>query len=557
MATTTRTPPVGRLDDMRRPISLSSRWTDRSAVLYTGAPGLGVSAQLDDIGRAAERAGALVLRIKASKIEPIEHRFAREVRYRLGSWLGTFDRSSSYWRGRLDWRGFRLTQRLKRRARELNRSVEDKGRLRGIRSPSGPMGLLPQGEIDTAAPRLQPPATLNDLADAARDVARHQGRGPAMIVIDDVHRASPRDLAAINELAEHLEATNREGGQHVVLVMGGREDALDVLREASKGANGAANETGRLYDTRPCLPFTTAELAQVLAQRLDQVVQPQYRNLYCHPVFQQAMIDAAHGNAGRLTEIVDNAIAETGYGRFQIDAGIADRAVRLVDADRERTYTSIWNGSSPVERQLMMMVAQEGDRGLDIAVLAGRTPDAVGAWSPDELARWSAWDSARQSLDMQHGVMDVTPDGRRLVYSDPGMRDFVVRHNAGLLQPHQPAPGQQYTGHQQPPGYDAHAQQGGHAEPAAYRPSPYQQHPWQPGQPPMQAPPYQVPAHLVPGHPDSGHAAPGRPTGVAGAVPPGTPPGQEQTARVVPISGAGNGPRHRATGPDDRGRTGG
>lgn len=515
MATTTRTPPVSRLDDMGRPISLSSRWTDRSAVIFTGAPGLGVSAQLDDIGRAAETSGALVLRIKASKIEPIEHRFAREVRYRLGSWLGTFDRSRSYWRGRADWRGFRLTQRLKRRARDLNRSVEDKGRLRGIRSPSGPLGLLPQGEIDTASPRLQPPATLNDLADAARDIARHQGRGPAMIVIDDVHRASPRDLAALNELAEHLEASNREGGRHVVLVMGGREDALDVLREASKGANGAANETGRLYDTRPCLPFTRPELAQVLAQRLDQVVQPQFRDLYCHPALQQQMIEAAHGNAGRLTEIVGNAVAETGYGRFQVDAGVAARAVQLVDADRDRAYTSIWNGSTATERQLMVMVAQQGGDGLDVATFAGRTPEAVGAWTPDELARWAGWDSARQSLDMQHGVMDMTPDGRRLVYSDPGMRDFVVRHNPGLIRPPDPL------------------------------------------QAPLQPAPYGVPAHLVPGHPDHGQAAPGGP---AGGVPQaGATAGQP--ARVVslgqggPGGPGGAGPKHRA--PDQHGRTGG
>lgn len=509
MATTTLFQPVARLDDMGRPISLSSRWTDRSAVLYTGAPGLGVSAQLDDIGRAAERSGALVLRIKASKIEPVEHRFAREVRYRLGSWLDTLERSSSYWRGRGDWRGFRLTQRLKRRARELNRSVEDKGRLRGIRSPSGPMGLLPQGEIDTAGPRLQPPATLNDLADAARDIARHQGRGPAMIVIDDVHRATARDLAAINELAEHLEATNRETGQHVVLVMGGREDALDLLREASKGANGAANETGRLYDTRPCLPFTPAELGQVLAQRLDQVVPAQFRDLYCHPAYQQAMILAAHGNAGRLTEIANNAIAESQYGQFQIDGGLVDRAVRLVDADRDRAYTSIWNGSSAVERQLMVMVAQQGDQGLDLVTLAGRSPDAVGAWSPDELARWAERDSARQSLDMQHGVMDLTPDGRRLIYSDPGMRDFVARHNPGLVQQ-------------------------------------------QPGQPPSA-----VPSHLVPGHPGYGQSAPGQPPpgwaapGLAGTT---APPGE--TARVVPIAQTGErtGGRHRA--PETPGRTG-
>ena len=527
---------------MGRPISLGARWTDRSAVLFTGAPGLGVSAQLDDIGRAAESAGALVLRIKASKIEPVEHRFAREVRYRLGSWLGTLDRSSAYWRGRGDWRGFRLTQRLKRHARELNRSVEDKGRLRGIRSPSGPLGLLPQGEIDTASPRLQPPTTLNDLADAARDIARHQGRGPAMIVIDDVHRASPRDLAAINELAEHLEASSRETGQHVVLVMGGREDALDVLREASKGANGAANETGRLYDTRPCLPFTPGELAQVLAQRLDQVIRPEYRDLYCDPVLQLEMIDAAHGNAGRLTEIADNAIAESGYGRYQIDAGTADRAVRLVDADRDRAYASIWNGSTPTERQLMVMVAQQGDQGLEATALAGRTPDAIGAWTPDELARWASWDSARQSLDMQHGVMDMTADGQRLIYSDPGMRDFVVKHNPGLI----PDPGRHGPAVQQAP-----------AATSAYRPSPYRRDTALPAhRPPGYAQPvYQqqwngqaVPTHLVPGHPDSGQPAPGTRPGTAATA---------ATARVLPIDQRGETghARHRA-GPD-QGRTGG
>jgi len=479
-------PVIERQDTLGRPISLTSRWTDKSSVLFTGAPGLGVSAQLDNARRAAESSGALVLRIKASHTEPVEHRFAREVADRMGSLRKSF----GYWR----------TRRLRRTARALVRPVGEKSPSPGVRTPPGPLGVFPQVELRLKdRMRLRPPATLNDLADAARAIAEQQGR-PAMIVIDDVHRAADRDLAVINELAEHLEAVNRESGQHVVLVMGGREDALDLLHKASRGANGAANDTGRLYDSRQCQVFTEPELRGILRHQLDRVVPPMHRDAYCHPAHQDAMLRAADGNAGRLTDIVDSAIAASGYGRFAINGEMVGRALEVVDTDRQPGYHSIWNSSDPTERHLMMLVAREGDQGLDLAAAArGIAEGDMSTWSDHDVQRWAALDAARQSLDGR-GVMDPSPDNQRLVFSDPGMRRWVVEHNPGLLP--QPA----------------------HQQPAVQLP----QH-------------QQLPTHLIPGSPESGQpwASPLPSWGSHIRRPAAALPGHGTGRPVTPIHGGG------------------
>ncbi len=409
-------PLIERRDEVGRPVSLTSRWPDKHAVLFTGAAGLGTTAELNRAAQAAHDAGALVLRTKATASEPLEHRFSRDV----GRDLGGLRAVHGWWR----------TRRLKRTLRDIVRPLAETTPGGGWRTPSGPGNFLPQREFkEKDRVRLKPPATLNDLADAAAEIADRENK-PAMIIIDDIHRATMRDLAAINELAEHLE----QSGSRVILAMSGGENAPTLLHKASRGVDGRASDMNRLYDIRRCDPFSDEQLRPVLRHALAQVVPDHLVDSYCRPQFQEQLLLAANGNAGRLSEIVKAATERSNHGQFQIDGQVADWAVQAVDSGRRAAYEAAWNESSATEKMLMVQMAAAGDSGLDIATAVGRLP-------PGDLAAWAEFDTARQLLDGR-GLIDVSWDESRLEFSSPGMRHWVTRHNPA---PRMPAPQAGYT----------------------------------------------------------------------------------------------------------------
>jgi hypothetical protein len=395
-------PLIERRDAAGRAISLTSRWTSKRAVLFTGAAGLGTTAELNRAHQAADGAGALVLRVKATGNEPLENNFARTI----AKQMGTLRRVHGWWR----------TRGVKKVARELTRQIGEKTPMGGVRTPS-PGGLLPQYEFKFKDQvRTRPPATLNDLADAAGELARRESL-PAMIIVDDIHRASLRDLAAINELAEHLE----QSGLPVVLAMSGGENAPTLLHKASRGIDGRASDISRLYDIRKCEPFTEQQLHPVMRHALSKVVPEQVVDSYCPPPIQQQLLRAANGNAGRLSDIVGAAVERSQHGFYSIDGPTASWAVDAVDAGRTAAYEAAWNDSSPEEKRLMVWMAAAGPAGLDIATAVSQLP-------PGDLTAWAEFDGARQSLDGR-GLIDVSADGGRLEYSSPGMCNWVARHN--------------------------------------------------------------------------------------------------------------------------------
>ncbi|MEU8221817.1 AAA family ATPase [Kribbella sp. NPDC048915] len=431
-------PLIERRDTAGRPIPLTSRWTGKPAVLFTGAAGLGTTAELNRAHRAAEAAGALVLRVKATGNEPLENNFARTI----ANQLGTLRRVHGRWRMR----------GVKKVARELTRQIGEKTPMGGVRTPS-PGGLLPQYEFKFKDQvRSRPPATLNDLADAAGELARQKNL-PAMIVIDDIHRASLRDLAAINELAEHLEQT----GLPVVLAMSGGENAPTLLHKASRGIDGRAGDLGRLYDIRKCEPFTDQQLRPMLRYALAKVVPMEIVDAYCPPPIQQQLLQAANGNAGRLSDLVGAAVECSKHGVYSIDDRAASWAVQAVDTGRAAAYEAAWNDSSPEEKRLLVWMADAGPDGLDIVSAVNQLP-------PGDLAAWAQFDAARQSLDGR-GLIDVSADGGRLEFSSPGLRNWVAHHNPAWPAGRAPVPdhlvpggarsGQAPAGYR-PPGSEAH-----------------------------------------------------------------------------------------------------
>ena len=116
--------PIARYDHTGRSISLTDTPPRAKAVLFTGAPGMGKSVELDRTERMARQQGWMVYRVDASSRDPIEHRFGRTV----GDDLQRLRKEHGFWRLR----------KLRQTLRELT------GKLKGSNT-SGELriGMMP------------------------------------------------------------------------------------------------------------------------------------------------------------------------------------------------------------------------------------------------------------------------------------------------------------------------------------------------------------------------------------------------------------------------------
>ena len=377
---------VTRTDQQGRPISLDLRTPESNSVLFTGAPGMGKSLELDRAQELARQNGWTCIRVDATPREPLENRFVRAVTEDLGGLRKRF--------GRFSLRNLKKTLKdLTRRDRNLQNGAE-------VRFGVAPVQLIAKRQWDAAPGQDGVGSTLNQLADNLGELAAKKGQ-PVMLMVDNLDVASERDLAALTELSAHLERS----GQSVYLIGAGGEMAATRLMEASGGLSGIATSVTNRFDVRECGPLANDELRPTVTEPLRQAGIPH------SPEAVDNLLKAANGNPSRLQTLASNAvqIAQLPDG---ITPDVAKVATAQVNASSRVFYQAAWNTCSDAEKGLLAKVAVRGPRGLAM-------PAETQAAGPD---RWQALDAARQGL-VARGMLRES--GQRVSVADPGLQDWV------------------------------------------------------------------------------------------------------------------------------------
>jgi hypothetical protein len=378
-----------------QPISLDNRPPEKKAVLFTGAPGMGTSLELDRAQALAQQQGWTCIRVDASKYEPLENRFVRAVTEDLGGLRKKFGR-------------FGL-RKLKKTLRDLTRRRQ--GQQKGLEGRLVLPLVTVVGKKQWEAPGGDGVgSTLNQLSDNLGELAAKKGQ-PVMLIVDNIDIAYKDDhddpnLAALLELAAHLDRNERP----VFLVCAGSEMAITGLEEVSGG-----RDLANRFDWRTCGPLSDDQLRPALTEPLARAGIP------FSPDAAETLLTAANGNPGRLHDLATTAVAfaQTPDG---ITPTVAKAATERVNARSQPLYQALWNKCSHAEKDLLAKVAVRGKRGLG---MPGET-QAVGP------GKWQEVDSARQSL-VARGLLREDSTGQRVRMADPGMQDWVqtrVGHSA-------------------------------------------------------------------------------------------------------------------------------
>lgn len=397
---------AARVDPTGRPISLPDTAPRGNAVLFTGPPGMGKSLELDRAEALARQQGCLTVRVDASPREPLENRFVRAI----GEDLGRLRKDHGFW----------ALRKLKKTLRELTQ--RHRGTRQGAEIRLGAMPVQGVLKREWNAPENDGvPSTLNELSDSIGDLAARQRR-PAVLLIDNLDTASERDLAAVNELAAHLERR----GRPVYLVAAGGDQAVTRLLGASRGLSGVESDIGRLYDIRECRPLTDDQIRPMLTVPLAR------RGILAEPAAVEALVESANGNPRRMQQL------SAALGPQNLTTTVANAAIDRVNTQSRMIYQAVWNNSTDAEKDLLARAAVRGQRGLSV-------PSVTQAAGMDH---WVGIDKARQSLVARGLVRENT---NRLRFADPGLQAWVQSRvgqsaaHAGVPVPklsQAPAPGQ-------------------------------------------------------------------------------------------------------------------
>lgn len=394
--------PLLRVDGTGRSISLVDTPPGSRSVLFTGPPGMGKTAELNRFQAFAQQQGWPVFRVDASAREGLENRFARAV----GDDLGILRKEHGFW----------ATRKLKKTLRDLFRGRRDT--QHGIEARTPPVLPTPQliykYQFDGNASE-EPTSTLNELSERVGELAARMG-GRAVIMIDNVDRASPRDLAAVVELTEHLE----RNGQPVMLVASGGEQTPSLLLRASRGMGAAETDILQHYDIRECRPFTADELRPALAAQFA------HAGVRAEPAAMQSLLDQANGSPQRLQRLGAAAVEYGLRWPNGVDQQVANAAIRTVDERSKYAYKATWDNSTPAERDLIVRTLASGQRGTSV-------PHVKQQAGPD---RWHVVEEARQSV-VDRGVMRES--GGRMRFADPGFERWTAQHVGDSLA-HQAVP---------------------------------------------------------------------------------------------------------------------
>ncbi len=377
---------VTRTDERGRPISLDLRPPEGNSVLFTGGPGMGSSLELDRAQQLAIRSGWTCVRVDASPRETLENRFVRAVSEDLGGLRKRF--------------GYFAVRRLKKILRDLTQQNKNQQNGAEVRLGVPPVQLVAKRQWD-APGQNGVGSTINQLADQLGELAARK-REPVMLMVDNVDVASDRDVAALTELAAHLE----QKGQPVYLIAAGGEMAATRLMQASGGMSGIQTGMTQRFDIRECPPLADDELRPAVTEPLRQA------GIRYQSEAVESLVKAAGGSPSRLRDLAETAV-QLSQLPDGITADVAKAAAAEVNARSRVVYQAAWNICSDVEKDLLTKVAMRGSRGLQL------NSEAVAAGA----GRWQL-DTARQNL-VARGLLREHPNSDRVTVGDPGLRDWV------------------------------------------------------------------------------------------------------------------------------------
>ncbi|MEU4196748.1 hypothetical protein AB0E69_32925 [Kribbella sp. NPDC026611] len=384
-----------RTDRLGRTTSIGDQLPQSKAVLFVGAPGTGVTDELNRAEDLALRKGWTAIRVSALKNRPIEYQLTNAVRENLG----------------------RLRKRFGRRAvHGLNKTVDDltnrgTNRRWGFEVRLGG-GVLPAEAVNKrewdATAHGNIGTTLIDFADRLGELARpddpSQPDRPILLLVDNIDDAQERDRAGLNELAIHLEKM----GKPVWLVAGGGLKSTATLMQASRRMSGIATTVTNQFDIRELRPLSDAELRPALTEPFRKA------GLSYQPEAVTHLLEAANGDLRRLREL---GVAAVGYAGARKNVTLADarNAAVWLEAEIETTYDSRWDqqaGTTTAQRKLLGRVAAEGPNGLHM-------PAVLRAAGEGE---WQEIDQARQELVARGLLRDYE---ETVTIPEPGFQNWI------------------------------------------------------------------------------------------------------------------------------------
>jgi hypothetical protein len=379
---------IMRTDGEGRPISIGDELPVSNAILYTGPPGMGKTAELNRAADVAKRKDHLAIRLAASQNVPLENHITNAILAALPDLEKKYGKSNF---------------------KKVRRTVEDLTKS-GRKSRWGyearvPLGIGPlnigQGvykkEFDTT-PYDQLGTTLTDLAG---ELGKAAGGKSVLLLIDTVDQGSDRDLAGLNELAIHLE----QSGLPVWMVAAGGAKSTSMMMSASRRMSGIASTFTNQFSVRKVGPLSDAELRPAVTTPLRRAEMPYQREAI------DRLVRAANGSPYRLREfaLAAEALADARNG-FTVD--VAAAAIGYVESVEELQYESRLNECGYAERELLATVAEHDPNGLFM-------PALLQAAGPD---KWQAMDGARQEL-VARGLL--REHGEYVTIAEPRLREYI------------------------------------------------------------------------------------------------------------------------------------
>ena len=415
---------IPRTDQHGRWLAADTSPPKGRSVLYTGASGMGKTAELDRAEQVARSNGHDVLRLSVLGHEPLEYQIMRAVTAELDTLK----------------QGQKGLPGGRRRIKKLRRTMQQMVSRRETRRFSVDGGYGRLFRLTAARDRQVqlPDTTLSDVAACLSDLAEARG-AQSVLMIDDLHAASQKDLAEVNQLSTDLE----QHPSRTHFIGAGRDEVIGKLISASGGDSGAQNDISRQYDIRQCQPIPDEVLQFTLAREMSRA------GVFLNPEASRQILTEANGNPQRLTELRQSAMAyatpvlpNDPSSGLRVDQTAAQAAIGRTRKIKEPFYRNAWKNSADADRQLLGQIAGRGARGLTVGASVRRLGDRT-----DQ--EWGEIDAARQRLTGAGWIRES--EAGRLRYTDPGMQAWVADY-LGDSAPHLSNPDlrQRETGPQSP-----------------------------------------------------------------------------------------------------------